>query len=79
MLRGCLRRSDALKLYEPACFAPGDILELGAFQGLSTCILSQANRSSPHSRRVVSVDLSALRVCQTLWTLRTMVCGAGRR
>jgi predicted O-methyltransferase YrrM len=71
-IRGFLRRADALKLYELAHFAPGDILELGAFQGLSTCILSQANRDSPSRKRIVSVDLSALRVFQTLFNLQTM-------
>lgn len=71
-IHGYLRRADALKLYELAYFAPGDILELGSFQGLSACILSQANRNSPHPKWVISVDKSALRVLQTLLTLQTM-------
>lgn len=54
---GWLRREDALKLYELAYFAGGDILELGSYQGLSTCILAQASRESPHRKRVYSVDL----------------------
>ncbi|MDW8326577.1 MAG: class I SAM-dependent methyltransferase [Anaerolineales bacterium] len=56
---GWLRREDALKLYEMAYFAQGDILELGSYQGLSTCILAQANRESPHRKMVYSVDLDA--------------------
>jgi SAM-dependent methyltransferase len=57
-IQGWLRREDALKLYEIAHFAMGDILELGSFHGLSTSILSRANRRSPHRKRIESVDLS---------------------
>ena len=71
-IRGFLRRADALKLYELAYFAQGDILELGTYQGLSTCILSQANRNSFYRKRIISVDLSALRLFQTLVNLQTM-------
>ncbi len=72
VIKGFLRRADALKLYELAYFAQGDILELGSYQGLSTCILSQANHNSSLRKRIVSVDLSLLRVSQTLLNLHTM-------
>lgn len=39
---GWLRREDALKLYELAYFAPGPILEIGSYHGLSTSILARA-------------------------------------
>ncbi|MEP7293513.1 MAG: hypothetical protein ABI835_17135, partial [Chloroflexota bacterium] len=35
---GWLQRPDALKLYEMAYFAEGDILEIGSFHGLSTSV-----------------------------------------
>ena len=55
---GWLRREDALKLYEMAYFASGDILELGSYHGLSTSILSQANQESPRWKNIYSVDLN---------------------
>jgi predicted O-methyltransferase YrrM len=39
---GYLTRDEALKLYEIARFARGDILELGTFRGLATSILASA-------------------------------------
>lgn len=39
---GYLTRDEALKLYEIARFARGDILELGTFRGLSTSIIARA-------------------------------------
>jgi hypothetical protein len=51
-IRGWLRREDALKLYEIAYFASGDILELGSFHGLSTSILLL--RAATRSGRSVS-------------------------
>jgi predicted O-methyltransferase YrrM len=39
---GYLLHGDALKLYEMAYFADGDVLELGTHKGLSTSILAQA-------------------------------------
>jgi hypothetical protein len=56
-IEGWLWPEDALKLYELAYFAPGDILELGCYRGLSTSILSQANRDSGMRKRILSVDL----------------------
>lgn len=39
---GWLRRENALNLYELAYFAPGPILEIGSYHGLSTSILARA-------------------------------------
>ncbi len=72
MIKGFLRRADALKLYELAYFVQGDILELGSYQGLSTCILSSASQNSSGRKRIISVDLSLLRVSQTRFNLHTM-------
>jgi SAM-dependent methyltransferase len=69
-IRGWLRREDALKLYEIAYFASGDILELGSFHGLSTSILSSASRNSFRPKRIESVDLSPRSVFMTEWNLR---------
>lgn len=57
---GWLRREDALKLYELAYFAPGPILEIGSYHGLSTSILGRAVADSGpegRDRRIVSVEL----------------------
>ncbi len=59
---GWLRREDALKLYELAYFAPGPILEIGSYHGLSTSILARAVADSGaegSARRIVSVELDA--------------------
>lgn len=53
---GWLRRADALKLHELAYCVRGDILEIGCYHGLSTTILSQANRLSPHRKHIDCVD-----------------------
>lgn len=59
---GWLRREDALKLYELAYFAPGPILEIGSYHGLSTSIVARAVADSGpegRDRRIVSVELDA--------------------
>jgi predicted O-methyltransferase YrrM len=56
-IEGWLLREDAMKLYEMAYFASGDILELGSFHGLSTTVLSLANRNSGGRKHVYSVDI----------------------
>jgi predicted O-methyltransferase YrrM len=71
-IAGWLRREDALKLYELAYFAPGDILELGAYHGLSTSILARAARNCPQAKHVYSVELSSSCVKATLRNLRWM-------
>jgi predicted O-methyltransferase YrrM len=69
-IQGWLRRADALKLYEMAYFADGDILELGSFNGLSTTILARARRASKRGVRLVSVDLNPGAIRETRRTLR---------
>jgi len=54
---GWLRREDALKLYELAYFASGDILELGSYHGLSTSIIARATLNSSKPKHIESVDL----------------------
>lgn len=70
LIEGWLRRADALKLYELAYFAPGDILELGSYHGLSTTILSGANQRAPYRKQIYSVDLNSECVKQTASNLR---------
>ena len=67
---GWLRLEDALKLYELAYFAQGDILELGPYHGLSTTILSKAAQHSPYPKHIYTVDLSPDCVIQTEKHLR---------
>lgn len=76
---GWLRREDALKLYELAYFAVGDILELGSYQGLSTCILAQASRESPYRKTVFSVDLDPAAVAMARRHLRLKMLTRGVR
>ena len=82
---GWLHRADALKLYEMAYFAQGDILELGSFRGLSTTIMANAVRNSPSEKHIYSVDMSPKCVRKTADTLRrnqvsdlvTTICSEG--
>jgi hypothetical protein len=55
---GWLRRADALKLYEMAALCPGDVLELGTHQGLSTHIMAAAVEAFGGGRRIDSFDLA---------------------
>ncbi|RVB80552.1 MULTISPECIES: class I SAM-dependent methyltransferase [unclassified Mesorhizobium] len=55
---GWLRREDALKLYELARFAEGDILEFGTNEGLSAYILANAVANSGRKAEIVSMELS---------------------
>jgi predicted O-methyltransferase YrrM len=57
VIPGWLRPEDALKIYEIAYFAQGDILELGSYYGLSTGILSMASEHAPYRKNIYSVDL----------------------
>jgi predicted O-methyltransferase YrrM len=41
-VEGFLHKAEALKLYEMAFYARGDVLELGTHKGLSTSIMAQA-------------------------------------
>lgn len=62
IIPGWLRAEDALKLYELAYFADGDILELGSYHGLSTSIMAEASRNSPRPKHLYSVDLDGVAV-----------------
>jgi predicted O-methyltransferase YrrM len=64
-IQGWLRREDALKLFEMAFFAQGDILELGSYHGLSTTILSKANHNSHHHNHIYTVDIDPECIKQT--------------
>jgi hypothetical protein len=68
---GWLRREDALKLYELAYYAEGDILELGCYRGLSTSIMAQAMDDRPQKPRFDSLDLSPSCVHATREVLRS--------
>jgi hypothetical protein len=57
-INGWLRVEDALKLYELGFHCDGNILELGSYEALSTCILAQAMSDSGRAGAVCTVDLS---------------------
>jgi predicted O-methyltransferase YrrM len=57
-IKGSLRREDALKLYELAFYASGDVLEFGTNHGLSAYILSTAIRNSGRQSEVITMELS---------------------
>ena len=59
-IRGWSQHDDALKLYEMAFFAEGDILELGCFEGLSTSIVAQAIADADRSRKMHTIDLDPM-------------------
>lgn len=65
VIEGWLRREDAQKIYELAYFATGDILELGAYRGLSTSILARANADAPVQKHIYSVELDPAAVAIT--------------
>lgn len=56
-IQGTLRREDALKLYEMAYYATGDILEFGTNRGLSISILARAVRDAGKNSKLVTMDL----------------------
>jgi predicted O-methyltransferase YrrM len=56
---GWLRPQDALKIYEMAYFSSGEVLELGAYHGLSTSIIARALRNSGNGRSLISLELDA--------------------
>jgi predicted O-methyltransferase YrrM/glycosyltransferase involved in cell wall biosynthesis len=56
-IQGHLLREDALKLYEMAYYATGDILEFGTSFGLSTSILARAVRDAGSNSRIVTMEL----------------------
>jgi len=54
---GWLQMSEALKIYEMAYYAHGDILDLGTYEGLSSSIMVQACRNSGNGSKIYSVDI----------------------
>ena len=56
---GWMRPEDALKLYELAHFAPGPILEIGAYHGKSAIVLALGARAGRTGATVLSVDVDA--------------------
>jgi predicted O-methyltransferase YrrM len=72
IIPGWLRREDALKIYELAYFASGDILELGCYHGLSTSIIARANRKSGRRRGICTFDLDPSCVEATQQNLKSL-------
>jgi predicted O-methyltransferase YrrM len=63
-IHGWLRRDDALKLFELAYYAQGNILEIGCHQGLSTWIIAKAVSDSAKLRPITSIDIDLASVAR---------------
>jgi predicted O-methyltransferase YrrM len=61
-VEGWLLPADALKLYEMAYCCGGDVLELGAYRGLSAMVMNQASNDSQQSNVIISIDLDTTAV-----------------
>lgn len=72
VIPGWLRCEDALKLYELAYFAEGDILELGSYHGLSTSIIAGAVRDSKRRSSIYTVDISDIALDETMRNIRAL-------
>jgi hypothetical protein len=69
LIKGYLRKEDALKIYELTYFCREDVIEFGSLYGLSTCIIAMANMNSPYKKRLASVDMDPRYVA---WTKRNL-------
>ena len=61
-VEGWLLPADALKLYEMAYLCPGDILELGAYRGLSATVMNRACNEVGRQCTIISIDLDPVSV-----------------
>ena len=62
---GWLWPADALKLYEMAYYADGDVLEIGSFHGLSTSIQGKALVNAGGGKRILSLELDSANMDET--------------
>ncbi len=76
-IEGWLLPPDALKLYEMAYHCTGDILELGAYRGLSASVMSGACLDAGRANTIISIDLDPLSVESSRATLAG--CPGGER
>jgi len=58
-IAGWLQQADALKLYELAYYATGDILEFGTNNGLSAFIMARAIQATGGGRKVVTMEIDS--------------------
>lgn len=72
VIPGWLLCPDALKLYEMAYFAGGDVLELGSYHGLSAGIMGRAIRNEGRTSKIETVDLEPASTRATRRTVRRM-------
>jgi len=59
---GWLLPADALKLYEMAFYCAGDVLELGAYRGLSATVMTRAINDNGREARIISIDLDTISI-----------------
>ena len=72
-VEGWLLPPDALKLYEMAYFCTGDILELGAYRGLSATVMNRACTDRGSDCKIISIDLDPISVEASRLQLSTQV------
>jgi hypothetical protein len=58
-IAGWLQQADALKLYELAYYATGDILEFGTNNGLSAFIMARAIQATGGGRKVITMEIDS--------------------
>ncbi len=59
---GWLLPADALKLFEMAFYCPGDVLELGAYRGLSATVMNRAINDNGREAKIISIDLDPISI-----------------
>jgi len=74
-IEGWLLPADVLKIYEMAYCCAGDILELGAYRGLSAAVMNHACNDSGQSNLIISVDLDQTAVDLSRQQLHNMPGG----
>ena len=73
---GWLLPADALKLYEMAYWVDGDILELGAYRGLSAAVMNEACNERGGDAKIISIDLDTAAIELSRQTLAARPGGA---
>ena len=74
-VEGWLLPADALKLYEMAYWSEGDIVELGAYRGLSAAVMNEACNERGGDTKIISIDLDTTAVELSRRTLQERAGG----
>lgn len=74
-VEGWLLPADAFKLYELAYWCDADILELGAYRGLSASVMNEACNDRDRATKIISIDLDTTAVDLSRQTLAARAGG----